>query len=86
MKIRKCLICILLLVFENSYGQHANYKAQLNRKLHSDIYLKKEIKYDKKEDTNQLQSPKYRKRKARIIWTDSSKIKHQSYKQQTRPK
>ncbi|MFM6947673.1 MAG: hypothetical protein ACKOWQ_01540 [Aquirufa sp.] len=86
MKIRLWLICLFALGINNLYGQTANYKAQLNKKLKDQIHLKKEIKNGQMEEIDQNQSPKYRKRKALLSWKDSSTTKHQSYKQQNRPK
>ncbi len=86
MKIRDMLICLFLLGFYSLYSQTANYKAQINKKLKDSICLKKEIKTTKMEDLDPSQSPKYRKRKALLNWQDSSTKKHQSYKQQNRPK
>ncbi len=86
MKIRLILICMLVFGIKNMNGQTANYKAQLNKKLSDQSYLNKEIKNAKMEDIDPNQSPKYRKRKSILNWQDSSTTKHQSYKQQNKPK
>lgn len=86
MKIRLLLICMLVLGIKSAYGQTANYKAQLNKKVKDQVYLIKEIKNVKMKDLDSNQSPKYRKRKALLDWKDSSTTKHQSYKQQNKPK
>jgi hypothetical protein len=86
MKIKLFLIGMLLFGFNNLYGQTANYKAQLNKKLKDTIHLRKELKNAKMEAIDQNQSPKYRRRKILLSWKDSSTNKHQSYKQQNRPK
>jgi len=86
MKIRLILICMLVFGVKNLYGQTANYKAQLNKKVKDQVYLKKEVNNVKMKDLDSNQTPKYRKRKSPLNWQDNSTIKHQSYKQQNKPK
>ena len=86
MKTKSMMICLFMLLTHPVWSQTANYKGQLNKQLKDDITLKVKLNKSKVEVINKEQTPRYRKTKKLVSWTDSSTNKHQSYKQQVLPK
>jgi hypothetical protein len=86
MKTKSMMICLFMMLTHTVLSQTANYKGQLNKQLKDDVTLKVKLNQSKIEVIDKEQTPKYRKSKSLVTWTDSSPNKHQSYKQQVLPK
>ena len=67
--------------FMNQYRKALMYLDE-----NDDVTLKVKLNKSKIEVIDKEQTPKYRKSKSLVTWTDSSTNKHQSYKQQVLPK
>lgn len=78
MKIFAFASVFVYLVFV-AMAQEKHYKNQINRNLKESVKIKKRVEV--KEQTSQLQTPKYQVNKPNIEWVDTFNTKTPSYKQ-----